>query len=260
MAACKKCKIEFDPAAGESFCPKCTAEIAAIAAARAAKQLEAQRQRAEQAAKAKDELDALIAGFSDGPPAMRACPRLLDEFREDPINLLQALKAAQWAAANIPGADVDQMLLIAFKSFQKGSSFVLGGSRARSFFQGQKLYRDKGESDVMPEASDLDVGYGNLSVDEAAELNAEAARQGPLPIEQFPIVPGMKTKKVPRMESPEEFFHRSGDRSDNDPKSKIEPQYSPCGSVTFAPNGEIVANPPDVQKRGLNIPDSGRKK
>jgi hypothetical protein len=167
--------------------------------------------------------------------------------------LVNACKAAQWAARWIPEANADQLLEIFLFAFQRGSRVVLGGSRARSFFVTQrgKPYRPgevpyKGLATGRP--SDLDVGFGGLHAGQVAALYQKVGatlNPGWLPIEESAIIPG-NTIGGKEIESPEEFFQRSGERSDADPKRVQEgiTHYYPSGSISFHPDGRIQESPP----------------
>lgn len=66
-----------------------------------------------------------------------------------------------------------------------------------------------------------------------------------LNLEKTRIVPGNETASIKKIETPEEFFQRSGTRSDADPKAG-EP-YTPSGSVTANPDGSLVIIPPGAK-------------
>lgn len=130
---------------------------------------------------------------------------------------------------HVHGLSEEQARSILDEAFSKGSSVVFGGSRVRG--------------DFRPD-SDLDVGFGSLSKSQAGKLiarqNAKFGDQpGHLQLESTRIVPGNETPNIPRIESPEEFFRRTGVRSD--PGREGEP-FQPSGSITYNPDGTIVDN------------------
>jgi hypothetical protein len=90
--------------------------------------------------------------------------------------------------------------------------------------------------------SDLDVGFGSLTVSQAARIIVRITAIGPLQLEMTRIVPGNQTPSIPLIQSPEEFFQRSGIRSASDPQAG-QP-FGPSGSYTFHPDGSITAHPP----------------
>ena len=66
-----------------------------------------------------------------------------------------------------------------------------------------------------------------------------------LKLERTPIVPGFESKSIPKIETPEEFFQRTGVRGPGDPKAG-QP-IKPSGSITVRKNGEIVVTPGGAQ-------------
>ena len=50
------------------------------------------------------------------------------------------------------------------------------------------------------------------------------------------------TPSIPEIQSPEEFFQRSGIRGERD--SKAGQEYKPSGSISVYPDGRIVIIPP----------------
>jgi hypothetical protein len=72
-------------------------------------------------------------------------------------------------------------------------------------------------------------------------LAKSASELGPLSLERTQIVTGNKTRNIPEIQSPEEFFQRSGLRTD---PGKEGLPYSASGSITFLPDGSIVYIPP----------------
>jgi RHS repeat-associated protein len=130
----------------------------------------------------------------------------------------------QHAVKNIMGLTEDQARLIMTKAFDRDSSVVFGGSRVRG--------------NAGPN-SDLDVGFGSLSKAQAGKIIKQASDAGPLALEKTQIVPGNGTSNLPTIQSPEEFFSRSGQRSD--PGRQGEP-FSPSGSLTYNPDGSIADN------------------
>jgi RHS repeat-associated protein len=129
------------------------------------------------------------------------------------------------AVANVNGLTESQARLIMESAFKRGSSVVFGGSRVR------------GNS---TEGSDLDVGFGSLSTAQAGKIIKAASQEGPLSLEKTQIVPGNKTDVIPTIQTPEEFFARSGTRSDRD--AKAGQPFTPSGSITYNPNGTVTDN------------------
>ena len=131
---------------------------------------------------------------------------------------------ATWLAKNVPGVTETQARALLDEAFKKDTSVVIGGSRVRGDYT---------------KSSDLDVGYGSLSKAKAQRINDKISDVGPLRIDRTPIIPGFESKTVPKIESPEEFFQRSGVRSPDDPKKPGQP-FKASGSISLRKNGEIV--------------------
>jgi hypothetical protein len=138
----------------------------------------------------------------------------------------------QFATATIPGLEEGQARVLFQEGFRRNSTVVIGGSRVRAAF-GQGTYRPD---------SDLDVGFGSLSISQAARVIQRVSAMGPLRLETTKIVPGNQTPGIPLIQSPEEFFQRSGIRSPRDPLAG-QP-FLPSGSYTFHPDGSITVYPP----------------
>jgi hypothetical protein len=134
---------------------------------------------------------------------------------------------AKYLAQNIPNLTEGQAKLLLEQAFQRGSSVVIGGSRVRG--------------DYTP-ISDLDVGFGNLTRSQAKRVISRVSKAGPLQLERMPIVPGFQSTSVPQIQTPEEFFQRSGIRGPTDPKAGQA--FAPSGSITAKPDGAIVVIPP----------------
>jgi hypothetical protein len=117
-------------------------------------------------------------------------------------------------------------------AFVRSSTVVIGGSRVRTSL-GQGAFRAD---------SDLDVGFGNLTVSQAGRVIRAANHLGPLTLEATKIVPGNQTSSIPRIQTPKEFFQRSGIRGPSDPLAG-QPFHA-SGSYTFYPNGDIMMYPP----------------
>lgn len=137
----------------------------------------------------------------------------------------------QHAIQNVGGLGEAQARMIMAEAFKRGSSAVFGGSRVRG--------------DFTPE-SDVDVGFGSLTNNQANKLIKKVngvADNDPswLRMEETKIIPGNETPNIPRIESPEEFFARSGNRQ---PDDKGGAPYTPSGSHTYAPDGSISSRCP----------------
>lgn len=284
MVNCKRCKKEFEPPEGTApapvFCSACTELIEKAQAERklekANKEKEKEKQKEKEESKEEKEeskekggveaeLEKLTKSFQDGPPAMQVCAKRIAEASKavKPAVLVKALKATQYAASRIPGANPDQLLFVFIEAFDRDSSVVLGGSRVKSYFKQAKLYREENEikhlGEELKKASDLDIGYGNLGTGTVGHINDAANKLGPPPIEPTIIIEGKKSPTFGKLPAPEEFFHMEGPRPAKDPKSQIEPKATPSGCITFAPDGTIQENGPDVPVDKLQIPASGRK-
>lgn len=81
-----------------------------------------------------------------------------------------------------------------------------------------------------------------MNVNQAGRVLSGGKTPGGLPLEQTRIVPGNSTPSIPEIESPEEFFMRSGVRSD--PGREGEP-FFPSGYLTYRPDGQAIRGFPD---------------
>jgi hypothetical protein len=61
-------------------------------------------------------------------------------------------------------------------------------------------------------------------------------------LEETKIIPGNSTEFIATIESPEEFFARSGMRAPNDARAGQE--YRPSGSHSYSPDGSISSRCP----------------
>ncbi len=137
----------------------------------------------------------------------------------------------QHATQNVGGLGEAQARLIMTEAFKRGSSVVFGGSRVRGNYT---------------PTSDVDVGFGSLSPSQAGKVIDKVNTAGAndpsfLPMETTKIVPGNQTPHIARIESPEEFFARSGNRR---PEDKGGAPYTPSGSHTYNPDGSMSSRCP----------------
>ncbi len=129
----------------------------------------------------------------------------------------------QFFTENVPGITPEQATLLLERSFSKDSNVVVGGSRVRGNHQ---------------PGSDLDVGFDNLTTNQSNKVARAVSKLGPLKLERDThIVPGNETPYLPWIQSAGEFFQRSGVRGPRD--LKAGQSFSPSGSITFEPNGDI---------------------
>ena len=110
----------------------------------------------------------------------------------------------QFLSENVSGLTSEQAKVILERGQQKNTSIVIGGSRVRS---------------NCTDSSDIDIGYGNLSVNQTGKTNKKIARdsqniEGSLDLENTIIFPGNCTSKIPVVQTPEEFFQREGIRDE----------------------------------------------
>ncbi|VTR97038.1 Rhs family protein OS=Vibrio vulnificus (strain CMCP6) GN=VV2_0425 PE=4 SV=1 [Tuwongella immobilis] len=175
-------------------------------------------------------------------PASRATPGMIDDVPTPgkPPTVAPAAPAvrrlqlktvdeqAKFLAENVPGLTQEQAKLLLTEAQSRNSSVVIGGSRVRG---------NHGPT------SDLDVGYGSLSSQQAKKVNEKVSKLGPLKLEETRIVPGYESEAIPKITTPEEFFQRSGVRSMQDINKPGQP-YGPSGSITVTPQGEVIIIPP----------------
>src|SRR5438105_5915637 len=98
----------------------------------------------------------------------------------------------RFAVQTVPGMEERQTRLLLEEAFRRQSTVVIGGSRVRASF-GQGTFRQD---------SDLDVGFGSLTVGQAARVIQRLTSLGPLPLEPTRIVPGNQTPHIPVIQSP----------------------------------------------------------
>jgi hypothetical protein len=135
---------------------------------------------------------------------------------------------AEFLSQHIPDLSYEQAKAILQAGFSRNSSVVLGGSRLRGNFN---------------DASDLDVGFGNLSERQAQRVIANINGQGySVQLERLTIVPGKSTATISEILSPEEFFQRTGIRAGGDLNAG-KPYYA-SGSITLTQDGKVLLIPP----------------
>ena len=139
-----------------------------------------------------------------------------------PVSLIYPSPRCQFLGLEIGSVSQD----LSRKGVLGRTSVVFGGSRVRG--------------DFGPE-SDLDVGFGSLTKSQARKILGKAEDTGGLPLEKTLIVPGNKTRSIPEIRTPEEFFQRSGTRVA--PDHRAGESFIPSGSITVRPDGSIVFTP-----------------
>lgn len=137
------------------------------------------------------------------------------------------------AVSSLPKEQAKVILEVAKNS---NTSVVFGGSRIRGDFQNN---------------SDVDIGFGHINANKSKKIkdkirDKSADIDGALSLERTHIVPNNETPSISKIESPEEFFQRSGIRADKDEKSG-QP-YVPSGSITVNTDGTIIIIPPNKQQ------------
>ena len=171
------------------------------------------------------------ATAKSAPSAAAGIAGLHARIAEDAMSLSfrNVNEQVSFLVSNVPGAESNQVRLLLEKAFEKESSVVLGGSRIR------------GTSHL---ASDLDVGFSNLTPNQAAKLTGKVSKAGPLQLETTRIVPGNETANIPKIISPEEFFQRVGIRAAAD--AKAGQVFLPSGSLTVTP-GKMTFIPAGIR-------------
>jgi predicted nucleotidyltransferase len=140
------------------------------------------------------------------------------------------------------GVDRPQAETLLRKSFEKDFEVTVGGSRVRG--------------NVRPN-SDLDIGYRKIKpgVDlhtvnnQVGKINKAVEKAGITPIEQTKIFPGNETSQIPKINSSEEFFQRSGYRTE---PGRMGETFKPSGSYTYKPDGSVIYIPPRPGHEGFN--------
>jgi len=143
--------------------------------------------------------------------------------------IFQLPKPTGYLARRIPGLSPAQAGFLLERA--EPSSVCFGGSRIRGNFCAE---------------SDLDVGFGSLSVNQANRIikacNARVDTGNfTLRLDRTPIVSSFRPNSgaFSTIRSPEEFFGRCGIRSCTDGPKAGQP-FSPSGSITYDPNFGIM--------------------
>ena len=153
------------------------------------------------------------------------------EFVDDQIDFL---------TRSIPGSDPTQLRYLITRAREGNVRIVFGGSRIR----GAGEFR---------ESSDLDVGFFNSdrsfrNLEKFVQKTVKDANSGDLFPNGLEIEKGVKifngneTPTISRIDSPEEFFMRSGVRQDPDPRAGEA--YDASGYLSISPEGEVIIGIP----------------
>lgn len=139
---------------------------------------------------------------------------------------------AKFLSEAVNGLPIEQAKIILEISKGKNTSVVFGGSRVRGNFT---------------QNSDIDIGFGHLNSNQADKTIKQITKKssnidGALKLEDTRIVPGNKTANIAEIQSPEEFFQRSGIRTS--PDNKAGQTYKPSGSITIDIDGKVTIIPP----------------
>ena len=152
------------------------------------------------------------------------------------IVILDIDKQADFLSQAVNGLPKEQAKIILETAKSSNTSVVFGGSRVRGDFHND---------------SDVDVGFGHINATKAGKvikkINDKSKNiDGVLDLESTRIVPSNETLSITKIESPEEFFQRSGIRADKD--EKAGQSYVPSGSITINTDGTIIIIPPKKLK------------
>ncbi len=140
----------------------------------------------------------------------------------------------------MPEADPDQLRFLLQQARDKNIRVVFGGSRIR------------GAGQYKP-TSDLDVGFhsterGTRNLEKVVQKVVKEANKKTVFPNGLQIEDGVKiytknqTPTISAIESPEEFFMRSGVRQAPDPKAGQA--YNPSGYLSISPKGEVIRGVP----------------
>jgi hypothetical protein len=143
---------------------------------------------------------------------------------------------AQLAASMVPGLTEAQARVLLEGAFNpnKPVEVVLGGSRVRSYF---------GEGTFRPD-SDLDIGFNaKMKNNQVDRILDSFDAEGPLQSERGIRIFSGNNPPSGLIESPQEFFQRSGVRGPFPPERAGEP-FGPSGFISFHPDGTVTIVPP----------------
>lgn len=148
------------------------------------------------------------------------------------IQITDIDEQAEFLSKAVNGLPKEQAKVILEIAKNSNTSVVFGGSRVRGDFH---------------DGSDIDIGFGHINANKAGKIikkiNDKSQNiNGALNPEPTRIVPNNETPNIQRIESPEEFFQRSGVRADKD--EKAGQPYVPSGSITVDTDGTITIIPP----------------
>ena len=135
------------------------------------------------------------------------------------IKITNIDEQAEFLSKAVSGLPKEQAKVILEVAKNSNTSVVFGGSRIRGDFQNN---------------SDVDIGFGHINANKSKKIkdkirDKSADIDGALSLERTHIVPNNETPSISKIESPEEFFQRSGIRADKDEKSG-QP-YVPSGQL-----------------------------
>ncbi|MDF2881820.1 MAG: Rhs family protein [Clostridiaceae bacterium] len=162
-------------------------------------------------------------------PLAEAKVKLWEKYLEETeLDFKNVDEQISFLVDNVPGITIEQAKKLLNYAFERDSSVTLGGSRIRGNYT---------------ELSDLDAGFSNISNGQYGKLMEALNKMEGVKFEDgIKLRVGNETKNVPKIESMEEFFQRTGKRFIADSSGSMD--IKPSGSVTITKDRKIKLIPP----------------
>lgn len=160
-------------------------------------------------------------------------PKIWDKYPNGGVIKFNSIdEQIEFLTDNVPGLTKEQSKKLLEFAFQRDSSVTIGGSRIRGNYT---------------DLSDLDVGFSKLSNGQYKRLIDSINKMDGVKFEnKIKLIVGNETSNIPKIESMEEFFQRSGTRLK--PDSSGSHELTPSGSITLTKDGLVKIIPPGGER------------